>query len=168
MPALAAPGPPSPPFLCQPGPPVLASRHGLWLAGEGVALWPPPAPQNRDVSPHGWGPGLLGHAPVCQESPAATCVFTELVRGFWEAAHGCSTESSQALCGPSVIEASPQRPSAFWEMSTGLAPLMSCYLDLMCVSVYPQIHVTSLPCLWACLFLCRSSHGVVYLHRCLL
>lgn len=46
-----------------------------------MALWPPPAPQNRDVSPHGWGPGLLGHAPVCQESLAATCVFMEPVRG---------------------------------------------------------------------------------------
>lgn len=97
VPALAAPGPPALPSCTSQGPPVPASGHSLWLAGEGVALWPPPAPQNRDVSPHGWGPGLLGHAPVCQESPAATCVFAELVMGFWEAAaHGCSTESSEA------------------------------------------------------------------------
>lgn len=67
---------------------------------------------------------------MCQENPAATCVFMELVRGFQEAAHGCSTESSQAECGPAVIE-TPQGPIAFWEMSTGLAHLHVILSDIV-------------------------------------
>lgn len=54
MPAPAAPRPPnSSLFLGQPRPPAFANGHNLWLVEEGLVLWPPPAPQNRDGTPKG-------------------------------------------------------------------------------------------------------------------
>lgn len=62
-----------------------------------------------DVSPHGWGIGLPGHAHVCQAIWAIACVFVKLVRGFWGAVLCGGPGSSSLPCTGNSCDPSKAR-----------------------------------------------------------
>lgn len=152
------PGPPNPSLLLsQPRPPVSASRHSLWPTKEGVVPWPPPALENGDVSPRRWGTGLLGHAHMCQESRATTCMFMELVRRFWGAALGGGPGVSEARCGRVVIVAS-SGPGT----STDVLRMLCPWGLAICLSLYDPsdtFGVSPCVCVGVCthVYICRDS-----------
>lgn len=121
-----------------------------------------------DVSPHRWNTGQLGYAHACHKSQATTCVFIELVRGFWGAALGGGPGFSQVWCGQAVV-VTPQGPGTSTDLlrtlclKVLLTPSRSL---LMCVGVCTHRNM----CLWAYESLHMSAHlspGLVCICICL-
>lgn len=77
---LPPPGPAWAPCLCQQAQPVACEGGGCPVAPTCT-----PARGCGDVSPHGWGTGLLRHVHGCQESWGTACMFMEPARGLWRA-----------------------------------------------------------------------------------
>lgn len=157
MPALAAPGPPALPSCASLGPPVPASGHSLWLAGEGWLCGPHLHPRTEMSAPMGGAQACWDmHLCVRRARPPHVCSWS------WEGGSGKRHMAAAPSCRHSVDQQrlrSPSRAQCFLGDVHRVGSSHVILSDLMCGRVYPQIHMSSVPCLWARLLLRRSSQG---------